>query len=371
MNFALLGKAALLSNFESQLADSKIHRRVFASADLQQIDLAELERSGAEIVIFDGQDAETALLGALQILKGFRGTVFISPLCSRTVLTAYEFERISSESIGLFVPFLPLLQHAGLTQLLGLTTDEAAPTLTGTVGELESLDVQRPMASADNDEVLDVFTRDMPVLFKLAGSIKEVVAMRTGSESIPLNVQCTSDSGRLVRWSAVRRSSGQAAGQILIEGTKGRAQVRLRDTGEWDIDTGDQKFSFPPLDMLAICASHLQQPDHLWKIFTHSLEVREAVAKSLQRGRLVRINLDGHGERTAFMGTMASLGCALLVGSLAMLVLSAAILSFVPEDRFGRIYDWVEKVPWILAAMMILFLLIQFFALVIPRRGGE
>ena len=100
-------------------------------------------------------------------------------------------------------------------------------------------------------------------------------------------------------------------------------------------------------------------------------EVREAVEKSLQRGRLVRINLDGHGERTAFMGTMASLGCALLLGTIFVLVFSAAILSLVPENRFGRLSVWIEKVPWILAAIMILFLLVQFLAFVIPRRTED
>ncbi|MBC19544.1 MAG: hypothetical protein CMJ74_04680 [Planctomycetaceae bacterium] len=371
MNFALLGSSPLIGNFESQLANSKIHRRVYRSDDLQQVELADLERSGAEIVIFDGQDAEAVLLAALQTLKGFPGIVFVSPLCPRTVLTAYEFERISGESIGEFIPLLPLLQHAGLAQLLGHTKDTAAPTLASAVGDLESIDMQRPLATTDSEGVLDAFTRDMPVLFRFAGSIKEVVAMRTGSEPIPLNVQCTSDSDRLVRWSAIRPSREQSAAQILIEGTRGRVRIQLRESGDWDIDTSGQEFSFSAMDLLALCTEDPQEPDYLWKIFSHSLEVREAVAKSLQRGRLVRINLDGHGERTAFMGTMASLGCALLLGSLGMLVLSAAILSLVPEDRFGRLYGWVEKVPWILAIVMILFLLIQFFALVIPRRSGD
>ena len=49
MNFALLGTSPLIGNFESQLAVSKIHRRVYVSDDLREIDLAELEESKAEI----------------------------------------------------------------------------------------------------------------------------------------------------------------------------------------------------------------------------------------------------------------------------------------------------------------------------------
>jgi uncharacterized membrane protein YdjX (TVP38/TMEM64 family) len=68
---------------------------------------------------------------------------------------------------------------------------------------------------------------------------------------------------------------------------------------------------------------------------------------------------------------MASLGCALLLGSLGILIFSAAILSFAPENRFGRLSVWVEKVPWLLAAVMILFLIIQLFAFVIPGRSDD
>ena len=42
MNFALLGSSPLIGNFESQLANSKIHRRVYRSDDLQQVELADL-----------------------------------------------------------------------------------------------------------------------------------------------------------------------------------------------------------------------------------------------------------------------------------------------------------------------------------------
>ena len=164
MNFALLGNSPLIGNFESQLAVSKIHRRVYVSDDLQEIDLAELEESKAEVVIFDGQAEEAVLRSALQALKGFQGIVFISPLCPPTVLTAYEFERMASESIGTFIPLLPVLQHAGLQQLLGASADDSAPNLSFAVGEIESVDMQRSLTAADGAEVLDALHQDMPVL---------------------------------------------------------------------------------------------------------------------------------------------------------------------------------------------------------------
>jgi hypothetical protein len=370
MNFALLGTSSLIRQFEAQLADSSIHQRVFASTDLSEVELIALEQSGAEVIIFGGIADEEALLRAMPFLKAFKGTVFIAPLSTRAVLTAYEFERLAGECVGALVPLLPSLQHPGM-QLLNASAGNSTVSPLASVGEIERVDMQRALPSGDVESVLDAFAEDITILVALAGSIKEVVAMRTGSEPIPLNVQSTSKNGRLVRWSAVRPSQEIESAQILIEGTQGRVLVRLRETGVWDIESNNNDLSSQPPDLLAHCALINSLTGSSWEPFTHSLEVREAVEKSLNRGRLVRINLDGHGERTAFMGTMASLGCALLLGSLGILIFSAAILSFAPENRFGRLSVWVEKVPWLLAAVMILFLIIQFFAFVIPGRSED
>ena len=370
MDFALLGTSSLVRQFEAQLADSSIHQRVFSSTDLSEVELIALEQSGAEVIIFGGIADEEALPRAMQFLKAFKGTVFIAPLSTRAVLTAYEFERLAGECVGVLLPLLPSLHHPGM-QLLNASAGNSTTSLLASVGEIERVDMQRVLPSGDVESVLDAFAEDITILVALAGSIKEVVAMRTGSEPIPLNVQSTSKNGRLVRWSAVRPSQEIGSAQILIEGTQGRVLVRLRETGVWDIESNNNDLSSRPPDLLAHCALINSLAGSSWEPFTHSLEVREAVEKSLNRGRLVRINLDGHGERTAFMGTMASLGCALLLGSLGILIFSAAILSFAPENRFGRLSVWVEKVPWLLAGVMVLFLIIQLFAFVIPGRTED
>jgi hypothetical protein len=369
MNFALLGSSSLIRQFEAQLADSAVHQRVFSSTDLSSLNFASLEQSGADVIVFDGVGDETTLLQGIEPLKAFNGTVFIGPLATRSVLTAYEFERLAGEGVGFFVPLLPLLQHPAMEVLA--ESDASATNLLASVGQIERVDMQRVMHAGDDELVLDAFVEDIMVLVLLAGPIKEVVAMRTGSESIPLNIQCTSQSGRLVRWSAVRPGSDIESAQILIEGTEGRVVVGLSETGDWDINSNIKNCSVLPLDLVGYCAAKSENKQSSWASMTHGLEVREAVAKSLHRGRLVRINLDGHGERTAFMGTMASLGCGLLLGSLLLLVFCAAILSFASENRFGGLGVWVEKVPWLIAGLLILFLIFQLFAFVIPRRSDD
>ena len=370
MNFALLGTSPLIRQFELQLADSKAHQTVFSLPDVNQIDLVALEQSGAQVIVLDGIGDETVLLRGIEVLKAFDGLVLLAQFCTRTVLTAYEVERLAGDAVGLFAPILPLLQHPAMEIFRETQTDSTTNPLTA-IGQIERVEMERVMQTEHVESVLDACAQDLTVLVALAGPIKEVVAMRVGSEPVPLNVQGTSQSGPLVRWSAVRPCPDVESARILIEGTQGRVVIRLRETGHWDIEADAKVFSFPPLDFVTHCGEMSQDAAVRWTPVTHSLEVREAVAKSLQRGRLIRLNLDGHGERTAFKGTMASLGCALLLGGLVLLIISAAILSLAPENGFGQFVIWIEKIPWVLAGLMVLFLLIQLFVFVIPRRSEE
>ena len=370
MNFALLGNSPLIRQCELQLADSKVHQRVFSLPDLNQIDLGALEQSGAQVIVLDGVGDETVLLRGIEVLKAFDGLVLIAQLCTRTVLTAYEVERLAGDAVGLFAPILPLLQHPAMELFHESQIDSTTNPLPS-IGQIERVEMERVMQSEHVEPVLDALAQDITVLVALAGPIKQVVAMRVGGRPVPLNVQCTSQSDRLVRWSAVRPCPDVESAQILIEGTQGRVVIRLRDTGHWEVEAEAKVLSFPPRDFVTYCGEMNQDAEVRWAPVTHSLEVREAVAKSLQRGRLIRLNLDGHGERTAFKGTMASLGCALLLGGLVLLIISAAILSLSPENGFGQFVIWIEKIPWVLAGLMVLFLLIQLFVFVIPRRSEE
>ena len=103
-----------------------------------------------------------------------------------------------------------------------------------------------------------------------------------------------------------------------------------------------------------------------WPEVTHSLEVTEAMAKSLKRGKRVQINLEGRGESTAFKGTMVSLGCALLIGGVVLLVLSAVILKLAQASGLIRLATIFEKVPAVLAVVLVLFLFLQCLRFLIP-----
>ena len=53
------------------------------------------------------------------------------------------------------------------------------------------------------------------------------------------------------------------------------------------------------------------------------------------------------------------------------MIVSAAILSVADASGLGRFAHWISKLPWVLAGLMVLFLLIQLLAFVIPRESED
>jgi myo-inositol 2-dehydrogenase/D-chiro-inositol 1-dehydrogenase len=107
---------------------------------------------------------------------------------------------------------------------------------------------------------------------------------------------------------------------------------------------------------------------HAWRDVIQSLELTEALEKSLRRGRVVRLNLEGRSESAAFKGTMASIGCALLVAALLLFVASAVVLKFAEASGLTWLVAVVGKVPYVLAGVFCVFLLVQLLRYLIPAK---
>lgn len=371
MNVAILGTTGFLKQVVAEIAERNDDQIVFSQSQWKSLELSAIERSAADIVILDGPNDDASLLKSIESLKAYGGKALLVHPFTDAVFTAYEVERLASDAVGRIVPLLPLLQHPAAMALQRAIWESEQNIFSG-LGQIERVEMQRAIVTDQQAIVLNAFAEDATLLAAVAGPISEVVAMRAGEDPVPLNVQCTSRSGRLVRWSATRSIPTATAAHLLVEGAEGRLSVRLQASGQWDIVTAASEESFPTDDLTVTClsAAASDRPSD-WQSVTHSLEVREAAEKSLRRGRLVRLNLDGRGEKTAFKGTMASLGCGLLLGGLFLMIFSAAILSVADASGLGRFAHWITKLPWVLAGLMVLFLLIQLLAFVIPRESED
>jgi len=368
MNVAILGDSPFLRQLTAEYAESRDHRVVYSQPTWENFDLGALRDLSVETLVLGVPEDDARLLRVIESIKAFEGTTLLIHPLTNAVFTAYEVERLAGDAVGKIVPLLPLLCSPMARALQQAIVGIGENLFTG-LGQIERVEMERVLETGEEQAVFEAFTQDATLLSLAVGPMNEIVAMRLGDEPIPLNVQCASRSGGLVRWSALRSFQDDAAAHLRIEGSVGRCELRLDASGQWAVKAADGEQTFPVDKLMTQCATVSDSPAD-WRAVTHSLEVREAAEKSLKRGRLVRLNLDGRGERTAFKGTMASLGCGLLLGGLFLMIVSAFILSFSDAAGLGKFTHWISKLPWVLAGLMLLFLLIQLFALVIPR-GGE
>ena len=369
MNVAILGNVPFLRRLTAEYAESRDHRVVYSQQAWEQFDLDALRDLSVDTLVLGGPENDTCLLRVIESIKAFEGTSLLIHPLTNAVFTAYEVERLAGDAVGKIVPLFPLL-CSPMARALQQAIVGLEENIFSGLGQIERVEMERALATDPEQTVFETFTQDATLLSLATGPMNEIVAMRLGDEPVPLNVQCASRSGGLVRWSALRSFQDDAAAHLRIEGSAGRCELQLDASGQWTVKAAGGEQIFPADNLMAQCAAADSDSLADWRAVTHSLEVREAAEKSLKRGRLVRLNLDGRGERTAFKGTMASLGCGLLLGGLFLMIVSAFILSFSDAAGLGRFTQWISKLPWVLAGLMLLFLLIQLFALVIPR-GGE
>jgi hypothetical protein len=371
MNFAIIGSDELTEKLAVEIDQSPAHRLVW-SARAEAVDnLVALERADAEIVILARQKNEAQLLKTIGELTTFSGTVFLSHPVSFSVLAGYEIERIAENAMARILPLRPAIWHPATRTFFAAVLRAAEAGTNSEVGYLERVEMERSVTDGDWERLLASFARDVGLICPLAGNFAELAAMASGPQRLPLSVQLSGRSGVLARWSAVQAHDHAAAARLTIYGSAGEATLWIHEGEKWRAEIAGETRTFGPLQLVDACAERAcgEHPGVRWSEVTDCLEITEALEKSLRRGRLVRLNLEGQGEATAFKGTMASLGCGLLMGGLLLLVISAVVLKLAEVSGFSRLAAIFEKVPLGLAVVLVLFLALQFLRYLIPTSG--
>jgi len=100
--------------------------------------------------------------------------------------------------------------------------------------------------------------------------------------------------------------------------------------------------------------------------FSNTLELMEALQKSLRRRRTVDVYFDGVSERSAFKTQMTAIGCGVLT------YLMFGLVAFLVVAQVAAPPDWVlqiGRIVWI--APLLLFLLAQLLLPLARERGGK
>lgn len=342
-----------------------------------------LDRGTADAVIV-GYGTSSSELRAEQLKRiAAEATplLVVQPACN-SVLPYYEIDMTRREMGGLIRHYNPLADHPCIGQL-------AAWVKTGhpAVGAIHQITCERRAADTSRENVLKCLSRDVELLAAIAGDLKRVSAIGPGigqPSFAGLQVQTTCASPASARWSVAPATGAEHDVTITLVGERGSVVLHTAEPNStqgkhpWrleTISTGDRHeeiladYDAPRIALekfLAAAQGDSQQRAAAsnWDIATRAMEAVDAIELSLEKGRTLDVHQQQLTERLAFRGTMAAIGCGLLL--LGFFVLVAASVFGVAEgdDRRKLFSSW----PILLLALLAFFLFLQCAPLLIKKR---
>ena len=317
-----------------------------------------------------------------------------------TLLEAYELEMVRQESRGVVVPLLPwhwfdwspwwpgLIQSGNMQQEAG-----------SQVARVDQITWERSLADRSQKSVLAHLARDVDFIRLMCGEVTQVAALGavplgngTQPDCSALSAQMTGPAGILVRWS-VQTPDDEPGSRITVAGSAGKVRLDVVEQPDglnwtthfpagqtppaWQRDDISKSASLPDLVAKQVRLAAGPQdaegsvPHPTWPDAVRSLELVEGVEKSLRKGRTISVGLEGRSETDAFKGTMASVGCALLMGGVFFMI--GAELASRIADRAGlpMLRDIFRWWPAVLLAVFVPFALMQLLRFIIPRQPGR
>jgi predicted dehydrogenase len=292
---------------------------------------------------------------------------------SDSVLTYYELDMIRRETGALLQHYNPVASHPVLAELSTWVRDGHPE-----IGPIHQLTCERRVDEPNRANVLGHLARDVELIAAIAGDIRRVSAIgpRTSAVSFAsLQVQMTSDRSASLRWSVGSRAGGEIALETSLVGELGIVTLRIvrdadSDDGGWQLETIVEEDSLhetlEPHDAslaairrfaaaAAETSAEQRRAASTWGDATRAMEVVDAVTLSLEKGRTIDVFQQQLTERLAFRGTMAAIGCGVLLVGFAAIVLVAMLggLEGVPGQRL------VPSWPFVLLSVLAFFLLLQ------------
>jgi predicted dehydrogenase len=321
------------------------------------------EGAADAVIVARGEDAERRLEQLRRITQSGMPALVAHPF-HLSMLAYLEIDMIRRDVGGLVLPCLPERTHPAIARLVELAAAE------GPIGRLEQATLERSTPRRDRSGVLGQFARDVDLLRAVCGELTKVSSLappEASSRYANLGVQLSGAGGTLARWSAA--PSAVAGARLTLRGERGKAALQWADSGSWRLeienDGRDGPVEFPEwnrskaaIDVFSrALAGGVVRPD--WTDAARTVELVDAVERSLARGRTIELHEEEISEQATFKGVMTSLGCGLLVLGLVSLVIAAV------AAKLG--VTWAGYWLYVLCGVFGLFLLLQSLKLVFPR----
>jgi hypothetical protein len=384
MKFALLGvdveslrlaEAAIAAGHEvaatAERTDMPSPAAVWAAAapaDAQAWEaLLDSETADAVIIGSGAGNEESRARQVQELARLGRPILLTFPLFS-SVLTYFEVDMVRTESEALLEHFNPLVEPAVVEEAAGWV-QQGHPEL----GAVEQINGARRLRDRSRERVLWHFARDVEMLDRIAGRLDRLGA-HAGAEGdaayAALSVQLIGSSQIPLRW-AVEPPTHDEGLSVTIVCRRGRVTLQFDDEGrlsepssqnarekEKGVDEVD-----PELTAIERFTATVEAGDSAassWPNALHAMELADSIEISLRRGRMIDVHHQQLTEHLAFKGTMAAVGCGIILVLAPVMLLAGLIAGQfgVPIARF---------LPHALLALLVVFLALQFLPKLLYR----
>jgi len=321
------------------------------------------------VIVARGRNEDLRAEQLRKLIQAAMPTLVAHPVVG-SMLVYYELDMIRRDTRAVVVPCLTERHHPGVLAVAELVSAGASSP----IGRVEQVVFDRQLEQPDKPAVLAAFARDVDVIRAVAGDMTRLGAMAAGHKSesyAGLGVQMSGPGAVVARWS-VGPVDARSAARLIALGDRGKAELDLRNTSPWNLQvtvagqSTAREFalwnpSAAALDQLALAiGGAAPSPD--WVDASRAIELTETIDRSLAKGRTIELYYEDYTEEGTFKGTMASVGCGLLMLVLGLLVFVAL------AEQMGL--PFLKYWPHVVVGGLAVFLLAQLLMLVF-RRGDD
>ncbi|MFM7245460.1 MAG: hypothetical protein ACKO40_14980 [Planctomycetaceae bacterium] len=338
-----------------------------------------LDARTADVVLVGSDDWNDRRAEAVRTLVQAGRTLVLSQPLELSMLWAYELDMIRRDTGAVLVPVLPDRLHPLVARLR--TAIEAAAAGVGDLGPVESIHLERRLADRSRASVLACFCRDVDIVRAVVGDPERLSTLAAAGADAAwpsLAIGLTSAGGLPTRWQvgpgdapelSIRLQS--ARGSVVVVDPDGAAvpwtwnnePSAAFDRGLAMLDALDVALGrapLPPDDAV---------PPAGWHDAARAIELAETVPRSLTRGRAIDLHREEYTDLGTFRGTMASLGCGLIMVALVVVIVATLAAGVAREFGWSGLGGIIDAWPLLVLVVLGLFLVLQTIPLLI--RGHD
>lgn len=341
-----------------------------------------LDPANCDAVLVGSDGWDTARAEAVRMLVQTGRPLLVSQPLEQSMLWAWELEMIRQDAGGPIVPLLPERLHPFLLRLRRIL--EASVAGGGPLGGLESVVLDRRQADRRRGAVLATLARDADLIRTLVGEPARVSALGAAADDLvwnSLTVGFTAPASVPVRWQIA--GGGEPLLRISLLCSGGTVEVEIPDdwSQSWRWLQPGVTVESPQFDpggaILGVLDAALGRdavppasgedavPPASWADASRAIELADTVPRSLARGRGIDLHQEEFSELGTFRGTMASLGCGIILAALLLVVMATLVGGIANE--FGWDFGGRLAGTWPIVALVVLggFLVLQFLPLLV------